>query len=340
MEMRYICKRIALSCLCIALLCGLCACSKQDWIFSLNGEMLYEKDVTIFGYIYAVEYNLHDKEQLDAIYEGTTTYGAYCKEQLEEDIILTVLLYKEAKKEKVKLSKEDETQLAVNVDKVLECFGEESLEEEGISKSDIEAVYEMKMLGAAYLSTLSNGENETEDEEEPNSERYVKVFQVTFPTVALDEEGMVQSDNDGSLKQLSTAEVTQKQQEAETFAEAAKQGEDMKELLKDYDVTVTGIEKYMKYEDMEQAYKTAVDEMSVGEVSDVIRSDYGFYVVRLLEKEDVTYSQMMERHATESKALNAKKEWIEKLYAEYAEANKEYKNAEVWKAITMEQFID
>ena len=42
-------------------------------------------------------------EHLDEVYEDTTTYGEYYKQQLEEDIVSTVLLYKEAEPIPVKV---------------------------------------------------------------------------------------------------------------------------------------------------------------------------------------------------------------------------------------------
>lgn len=330
--------------LCLVIALGLAACGKsEEWIFSLNGEMLYDKDVAVFAYIHIMEYNVNDMEQLDEVYEDTMTYGEYYKQQLEEDIVTTVLLYKEAKKNKIKLTNAEEEEIKVRTDKVLERFGEKVLEGRDISESDIENIYEMKLLGDAYLNSLfavGQGENTSSGSAYRETERYVRVYQVTFPTVQLDENGMVQSDTEGNLKKISATEIAEKKQEASVFAESAKQGENMETLLQDCDAMVTGIEKYLKYEDLESKYRLAVDQLSVGEVSDVIESDYGFYVIRLLEKTDKDYAETIKQHEEQSADVSVKETEVERLYSDYAQPNREYKNISAWNSIDMKNYIN
>ena len=334
-------KKIGVFSLCLIMLLSLCACDKKEWIFSLNGEELYEKDVAAFGYIYTMEYNIKDEEQLDELYSDTTTYGEYYKEQLEDDILSTVLLCKVAEENGVKLSDEAKSQIETHTARVLERFGKDALEETGVSESDIEQVYKMKMLGEAYLDALTDEESDVE-EENPKEEvnpRYIKVYQVTFPTVQMDEDGMVQSDTEGNLKKLSPMEISERKQQATEFAEKAQLGEDMETLLKDCETIVSGIEKYLKYSDLEPAYQAAIDGMSDGEVSGVIESDYGFYVIRLLAADDTEYASVVEYHEKESAVLSAKEELLNELYTEYGSANKEYKNADKWNTIEMKDFL-
>ncbi|MBQ4057310.1 MAG: peptidyl-prolyl cis-trans isomerase [Lachnospiraceae bacterium] len=339
-----LCKRILSIGLCLVMVLGLAACnSKDDWIFSLNGEMLYDKDVAIFAYIYATEYNVNSVEQLDEVYEDTMTYGEYYKQQLEKDIISTVLLYKEAEKNKIKLSDEEKQEMKVRTKKVLERFGVDILEGRGVSESDIERVYEKKLLGDSYLDSLSeDGKNENASStlDSDKQERYVKVYQVTFPIVQLDEDGMVQSDAEGNLKKVSRAEIEEKETEAMEFSERAQQGEDIEALLEDCDETVTAIEKYLKYEDLEKEYQAEVDQLSVGEVSDVIESDYGYYVIRLLEKNDNNYAETIEKHEQQSEDLSIKEAEVDRLYSDYAQPNREYKNVSGWSNINIKNYLN
>ena len=241
--------------LCIVMMLSLGACGQSDdWVFLLHGEKIYKQDVAAFAYIYAMEYNINDVEQLEEIYEDTTTYGEFYKQQLEDDIVSVVLLYKEADTKHVKLSDEAKEQIQASTSKVMERFGKDVLEEAGVSKADIENVYEMKMLGNTYLDGLLEGEKEGESLESSSGEedRYIKVYQVTFPTVELDDDGMVQSDADGNLKKLSATEISDREQEAISFVENAKNGEDIESLLQQCDSDVSGIVKYLKYDDLEK----------------------------------------------------------------------------------------
>lgn len=328
--------------LCIVMMLSLGACGQsEDWVFLLHGEKIYKQDVAAFAYIYAMEYNINDVEQLEEIYEDTTTYGEFYKQQLEDDIVSVVLLYKEADTKHVKLSDEAKEQIQASTSKVMERFGKDVLEEAGVSKADIENVYEMKMLGNTYLDGLLEGEKEGESLESSSDEedRYIKVYQVTFPTVELDDDGMVQSDADGNLKKLSATEISDREQEAISFVENAKNGEDIESLLQQCDSDVSGIEKYLKYDDLEKNYKSAVDEMSVGEISDVIEADYGFYVIRLLEKDDAEFAGTVSNHEKESEGIAVQEEELERLYSEYAQPNKGYKNTGMWDLIDIKDYI-
>lgn len=329
-------KRLLSMSLCVLMVFTLCACANgDDWVFHLNGETVDVQDVATFACIYTAEYNVTGTEQLDELYEDSITYRMYYKQQLEEDIVSTVLLYKEAKAHNMKLTKEQKKKIQTSADYVVERFSEEALEQLGVTRAGIEGVYEMKMLGDAYLESLSD----EEEEQSPENERYIKVYQVTFPTVSLDENGMIQSDAEGNLKKVSSSEISKMEEDAIAFAELARQGEDMEGLLNDYAPQVSGVEKYLKYDDLEENYQTAVDAMSVGDVSGVIEADYGFYVIRLLEKDDTEYGETMSSYEEQSEKVTVKEMELDRLYSEHAQMNKEYKNVDAWDLVNIRDYI-
>lgn len=341
-------KKVLSMGLCVLMLSGLCACDTSDvWVFSLNGEKIYEKEVAAFAFVYVTERNIRDNGQLEEFYEDTKTYEEFYKEELEEDIVSFTLLYKEAQKHKVKLSEEKEKQLETTVNSVMAHFDEKILGKYEVSKSDIENVCKMRMLGEAYLEALSNGEVEVSkedsselEEESDLSERYIKVYQVTFPTVELDDNGMVRTDAEGNLKKLSMSEIATKKEDATLFAESAKQGENMEILLESCEKDVSSVTKHLKYEDLELEYKTAVDKMTVGDISDVIESDYGYCVFKLIKKDDTEYADTMHNYQKEMNVLEVKNKEIERLRLEYAQENRGYKNTSLWNTIEMKDYIE
>lgn len=330
-------KQILFSFLCIGLLVCLNACEKGNkWVFSLNGEKLYDKDITVFGLIYAKEYNIENTDKLKKTYEGNETYEEYYKSQLEDEIISTVLLYGRAKENNCKLTKEEEKEISQNAEELINAYGKEWIETKDITHSDIEKIYKMKFLGNSYIDSLT--EEEDEDAQKENT-RYIKVYQVTFPTVLLDENGMIQSAQDGTVQKQSEAEIAEKQSEAETFAEKARSGEDMKELVKDYDDTVTGVEKTLKYEDLDSEYKKAVDKISEGESSDVISSEYGYYVIKLMDADDIEYEESISGYEAAKASQDKQDEVLKELYDTYIGDDKDYKNSKRWDEIEIISFL-
>lgn len=342
-------KRRILMCVCCAVFVfGLSGCGKGNkWIFSLNGEKLYDTEVRALGVIYGSEHNIAKSDQLKEIYEGRQTYEDYYKGEFLDFVIENTLLYAEAQKEGLKLSKDDAREVSDETDALVAKYGEDWLEIKNLTREDIEEAYEKRALGECYLEKqtedLEGEESSLGQDDETGSqmenERYIRVFQITFPTVELDEDGMLVTDSDGMGKSVSGVEKNKKKQEAEEFAKAAQEGGDVTALLKKYDKTVTGIEYTLKYEDLEQAYKKAVDRLKPGEISDVIASDYGYYVVKLLNSDDSEHAQRVTAYEKNAVIEKEKSDILKKLIDTYAKDEEEYWNKEAWDAIPFSVFL-
>lgn len=334
-------KKIFVCMMCMLFVIGMSGCEKRkQWIFSLHGEKLYDKDVMAFGIVYSSEHNIANSEQLNEIYEGKMTYQEYYKEQFSESVIETTVLYAEAKQKGYKLSKEAEQEVYASADALVERYSEKWLEIKNLTKDDIVEVYKKKALGELYIEKEMQTEGEKKDNsKDEGTERYVRIFQVTFPTVKLDDEGMVISNSNGEMETVSEEEKEKRKQEAESFAESAKAGGDLTELLKEYDSKVTGVERTLKYADLEETYKKAVDELDENEVSSVIESDYGYYVIELLESDDSGHAKKIAGYKEDVALDEEKSDIIDKLLAVYAKEEKEYRNREKWDEISFASFL-
>ena len=213
-------KKIIVGCMCL-LLVFLPACEKHNnWIFSLRGEEIRDKEVTIFGLLYAQEYNLTDVSLMVEEKSNGETYAEFHKRGLENEILSTVLLYREAKDAAYELSEEAKESVRDNVEEFLSNYGKEELKSDGIAEIDIERVFEMRAIGNAYAQSLSD------DLTQKKEERYVRVLQVTFPTAQIDKNGMVQADETGEVVKFSEEECRKIREAAEAFVFRNREGED------------------------------------------------------------------------------------------------------------------
>lgn len=334
-------NRTIVSILSILIVALLTACGMENRkVFSINGESFTYKDVLVFGLAYTEKYNIDDVNMMKETYEQGQTYGDYHKQRLEKEIIDTLLLYKEAQSNNVELS-DDAVQKVKDLAKTLEeDLGEDYLNKHNITRSDIEKIYEMQTLGDVYIQSISQVDEESEEAVGQDSERYIKVYQVLFPIVALDSNGMVQSDKAGRVKKLSDTEIENQKNAAAEFAEQVKGGADIEKTLKKYGNTVTGSEQYLKYSDLEGQYRKIVDSLSEGAVSESFESNYGYYIIKLSEKDARDYASVIsERGETVAKQSKTDEE-LERLYGIYIDYNEEYKNEKLWSGITMEQFVN
>lgn len=330
-------KKVLAGIVCVGLLMCLSACGRgSKWVFSLNGEKIYDKDITVFGLIYAREHKIENTDKLKESYDEKQTYQEYYKGQLEDEIISTVLLYGKAKEDNCNLAEEEKEEVLKNVDELIASYGEDWIEKKKIKALDIEKVYEMKFLGDSYIKKKKDEKNGNDQEKKA---RYIKVYQVTFPTVLLDENGMIKSNQDGTIQRQSEEESAKRKSDAEDFAKKVKAGEAMEKLVKNYDSTVTGAEKILKYEDLDVAYRKEVDKISVGGSSDVIVSEYGYYVVKLLDTDDTEYADFLSDYETEKAFQDERAEVLQGLYDAYIRDDKHYKNSKRWDKIVFASFL-
>lgn len=327
---------------------GLSACGKENkQVFSVNGETLSYREVAAFGLVYTKERNIVDKEMLEKQYEGKQTYGDYYMNQFEEDIVETLLLAKVAKDEKIKLSDEEKQQVKDNAASIEKECGEAFLEGLEVKTADLEKIYELKFLADSYMRNISKGEDadggadESDEQQIENSEqdRYIKVFQVTFRTAEVDENGLVKTDQDGNIIKVEPSEVAKKKQEADEFVEKLQAGEDMEALLKNYDSRVTGMEQYFKYNDLAPEYKKAVDNLKEGQTSGVISSIYGYYIIKLLDEDASDLSETLSQHADRVEEQGRTNAELERLYSMYIGNDTDYKEQELWDSFQIQQFV-
>lgn len=327
-------KRIIISLtMCLFTLALLTGCGKKNQnLFHIDSQDLSYGQAKTFGYIYTMEYNITDSSMFQEVYEDGMTYEAYYKQQIKDDIVDTMLLYNEAKSEKISLSSEEKKDYKQKASEFEQYYGEDYLQAQDITTKDIQLVYEMKAFAGKYLNSLS----ETSDAKE--EEQYVKVEQVLFSTAKLDEDGNYVMDEEGNIEMLSDSECADIKEKAEEFSKKAQDGEDMEALAKQMDSSVTCAEKYLKYKDLPKEYKDSINAMSVGNVSDPISFRYGYYVVKLLEKDGKDYAKALSDHDKANISEENKNRELERLYRSHIGNSTDYVEKE-WDSFEISDFM-
>ncbi|MGN0437023.1 MAG: peptidylprolyl isomerase [Lachnospiraceae bacterium] len=320
----------------LAVLCcvSLTGCEKkQKNLFHICGQDLSYEETLVFGYIYGMTYNLKMSDSFNEIYEGDMDYGTYCKNQIQQDIVHTMLLYHEAKQEKMTLSSDKKKEVSDNAEKLIAYFGKDVFEGGNIEKSDITTVYEMKAYAEEYVNRKL-----TVEETGETGDSYVRVYQVTFLTAKLNDNGNYDLDENGNVIMMDSAFCNEKKEEAEEFFDKVSEGTAIKSLVKEYDDSVIGVEKYLNYNDLSDSYKKAVDELSVGETSKPFSFGYGYYVVQLLSKDGAEYKDAVLEHDRATKSEELKEKELQRLKEKYIGTATDYIE-EDWDLIKIETFV-
>lgn len=353
-------KRAGMLLLCMLWLAAVSGCgSEKDWVFDLNGESIDSTEVAVFGLIFTEEYKITDAGQLLKYHVDGETYADFYKDQLEQEIIKAALLYREAELSGHKLTREEKDAVRSQAQALFDHYGKDWLKKRGISLSDIEDVVEMRVLGDSYLESLAEGDRK--EEEEPDSrepDRYLRVYQVTFPVVSLDADGMVQSDADGSLIKLPEEDCAQMKELAEFYAERVREDTGMEDALKtlaaDYAGTgqdeegtdlsglcrnVRGVEKYLKYQDLDDAWSRELDSLKPEETSSVLEADYGYVVLKLLDADAREQGQILAEHTKQVATQDTSSRLLDKLVATYVREDQNYRNDELWSPVLVSAFM-
>ena len=322
----------------LCLIMNITACGNGTrWIFSLNGERLYHIDVDAFGYVYAMDHNIVNEGQMDEVYEDGDTYAQHYKKGLEDEILSSVLLEQKVQEQGIKLDQEQIAECQRKAEALVTAYGEKRLKADKLEQQDIQNVYERKALGEQYVQDMS--EDADDEETDDQQERYVEVYEVLFPTVLFDEDGMLVSGTDGSVQQVSAAEKEEQYNKAQELVQKVNDGTSLDAAGNAYGDSVKASKKHLKYADLNTEYKNVIDHLKENEVSGIFEGTYGYYVIQLLQDDAAEYADQIAGYEQQSKAQDMRQELIDQLYDSYVGTDKDYRNDKRWDAVAITDYL-
>ena len=134
-----------------------------------------------------------------------------------------------------------------------------------------------KVLDSLYSKGKANYFNEEELKSATDDyyKEYYKINQIVLATV-----------DPSTMKKLSDTVINQKELLIEKILSEAREGKDFLELVKKYGEESTSDSLYFKSGEIVEAIETAVKSLGDNEISDVIKTDYTFTIVKRLPLDD------------------------------------------------------
>jgi len=229
-------------------------------------------------------------------------------EQVLNTLIVKKIIQLEAKKQNIKVTKDE---IQAEIDKTIENFGSEeayknALEYYGITedrlKEDIELnLYVNKLLEPKIKIT----ENEMKNYFEENKDDFKQEEQVKASHILVDDE-----------------------ETAKEIKQKLDNGEDFAELAKKYSTDTTTKDKggdlgYFTKGKMEKEFENAAFSLKVGEISNPVKTQYGYHIIKVVDKKEgkeANYEESKEEikeKLFEEKLPDAYQSWIEEKMKEY-----------------------
>ncbi|WP_050181672.1 foldase protein PrsA [Domibacillus robiginosus] len=241
----------------------------------------------------------------DDLYNSLASmYGA----EATESLIAEKIVEKEAAKENIKVT---DKEIQEELDATIESYGGEdayksALESSGMTEAD------MKEEVKAYLQTVKLLESRIKiTDEEINT--YFEENKATFATPEQVEASHILVEDEATAKEV---------------AAKLADGEDFAALAKEYSTDTASAENggelgYFGTGEMTEAFEKAAFAMEAGEISEPVKTDYGYHIIKVTDKKKAEEASLEDSKADIKETLKQ-----EKLSSEYTtwleEKKKEY----------------
>lgn len=270
--------------------CNSSKVNKDENIATVNGS-----GISVGNYEVVLKLN---KQSIEAYYGDTiwdqeieegVTYKEKFKETILDQMVYTEAIYQAAKDENL-LPTEEEVNKSIEEFKTSIKENEDyqkELNEIGVDDDFLKYQFERDLASENYKEHFEKNTKISEDEiekyyDENKDEFYVDEVEASHILIKT-------TDDDGNA--LSDDKKAEAKKKAEEILARAKSGEEFSALAKEYSedtgsATNGGDLGFFGKGQMVQPFEDAAFALKVGEISDIVESDYGYHIIKVTDKVD------------------------------------------------------
>ena len=334
MNLKYIGKKLAIICFVGAMsMTSLTGCGKNTKVVftsGLSGNQLFKIGTSKCTMPEAMIYLTTFYNQYGDIYGPEMwdyDFGGVSLEEHVKDVVLSKLAQIKimnlmAEERGIELSKEEKDLISEAAEKYFDVLEDTLKEKENITKDIVEQVYlEYALANKVYLTITEAADMEISDDEA----RTVTVQAIYFQNWKMkNNEKTALSDSELQKVKSTAQNVLQKIAEGEAFDTLAAQYSDEKQIVMHYGRGMT-----------EKAFEEVLFSLDEGEVSDLVETADGFYIVKCISTMDYDATQENKLILAEQR----KKEAFSKAYSEVAENTHSQFRDKQWNALNLNEEI-
>lgn len=309
--------------------------AKKDAAVTMDQGSVSMGEARLYAYVMRSQYETYYGSEIwDMDVENGKTFGDAMKEMVTQQLVQMILLSSQAKDYGVSLSDEDNAAVEEYVNNFKTNIGEDVMNQEGITEDDIRSVVQMSTLsGNVYEAMFEKEAVELTDEEKADA-TCIKVQHVLISTT-----DTTTTDADGNKVDMTddekSAYLEQQKAVAQEVLEKAQSGEDFQALADEYSAENAGFEfSFDKngYDPVNQTtlvepFYTAAWQLSEGEISGLVESDFGYHIIKCISQNDEEATQAAIEYAESTKKTSSLDEKLTKLMDEA-----KYNESSEWQA--------
>lgn len=312
--------------------------ASADPAITMEGRNVSMGEALLYTEVMKSQYESYYGDQIwDMEVSDGVTFGQSVKDGVTEDLVKMNYLASLAEQYDVSVSDEEKANYDTYVSNFKQNLGEDVISENNITDDDIRNLIEMNAISnTVYQKIINEMTVELTDEETENA-RCIKVQHILIPTTETTKE-----DENGDTVDMTDEEITaykeQQYATAEEVLQKAQDGEDFKTLADEYSSENAGFEfsfdrngySYSQQSSMVEPFYTAAWELSEGEISGIVETEYGYHIIKCVSENDETETAQAISSAQSTKKQSAADDQIQ------ADIDaKTYTLSEAWKNYTI-----
>lgn len=291
--------------------------SKNE-LFKIDGSSFNVSEAMLY---LTTEKNLYEKSYGSDIWDkniGGVTLEEYVKENIKKHLAEIKTLNLLAKNKKVKLTDDEVARAEAAADLYYNALSAEEIEYMDVTLKNVEKAYKEYILAdKVYIELTKDINPEISDAEA----KVIKVASIYAKTYTIDTEGnRVEYTDDEKVKSKNGIQE---------LLDEIKNGEDFM-ILAANNTDADQVEYQFGRGDMIEEFENAAYSLKADEVSEVIETGDGYYVIKCISD----YMENETNQRKEKMVQQAKEEYFNSIYTPFVDALSSEFNDNVWEGIT------
>lgn len=300
--------------------------SQKEYVATIDGDKVSVQEFNI--YLYEVQKNyesLGGKDIWDTDFDGKTAQEA-AKEAALNSIAQIKITAKQAKQMNIVLSKEEKEQALKDAQDSINAMDAQNLKKIAINQKELADIMQQKALRNKVFSEVTK-----------NFELSEKDFELYYlDYIEQHRQELLSLDVQYVFLKSGQSDVLEK---ANKVLQLAKSGEDFGKLVQEYSEDTESIasngEINLSKGEREEVFENAAFSLEVNEVSDLVKTENGYYIIKLKDIIEPN-SQQLKDKIKQYYIANKKQQLFEQEYEKWQNDKKIEKNIDVWNNIKIE----
>lgn len=281
---------------------------KEGELFQLDDEVCTKPEALVFLLSQKSRYEAGCGEGIWDVKVGEKTFDEYMKENLQDFLVKMKCMVSMAGQYEVELADEDEKRISQAAAAYLEGLSDQAKKDTGIDKATAELVFREYYTASLLMEKLTADVSAEISEDEA---RVIRIQQIYLSTVGMDQ-----------------AEKEQKRAKAQELLAKIQAGDDFSVLAKNENESDV-LERELVRGEMEQAFEDAAFALSLDEVSQVVETENGFYLIRCINN----YDEVKTAQNKEELGKKHKAERFYQYYDEFVQQVTAINNESAWESL-------